>query len=363
LRFEFFDVYSVAAQELLDTHPPVPGVSLQTGVGGHVVLLGLGKFGQTLFEHLERYWWNQQKRLERLRPAKWPRLRITVVAVRATAFLERLKKRQVNLESIIDFQPIDVDPHSQINDTLSILDRADSLQDASAVYSCIENIDENLAISLELAHRISNQQGPVVMCMRFGTGLTEIAKGGDADERLSNLYSFGIYEGACHPRLLLDNGVNEFLARAIHENWVEEKLEETSGGVGHPALVNWDFLSEEFKNSNRHQATHIGEKLRIIQCDIAPRIDWKKPLFEFTPSETEKLSRMEHERWENEKRQAGWKPGARDLEKKTTPYLVDYDDLPERMKQYDRNAVLAIPNLMARLGYDVVRQKRLQNEE
>ncbi len=59
------------------------------------------------------------------------------------------------------------------------------------------------------------------------------------------------------------------------------------------------------------------------------------------------MARMEHERWVAEKLLAGFRPGARDNAAKTSPYLVPWDELDEKVREIDRQAVREIPDLLA----------------
>ena len=69
-----------------------------------------------------------------------------------------------------------------------------------------------------------------------------------------------------------------------------------------------------------------------------------------------RLAELEHERWCRERTAEGWTAGpTRDDERKVTPYLVDWDQLPEDVKDYDRNAVRALPELLTFAGYEIVR--------
>jgi hypothetical protein len=46
----------------------------------------------------------------------------------------------------------------------------------------------------------------------------------------------------------------------------------------------------------------------------------------------------------------------RDNERKTSPYLVPWAELPEDVKEHqNRSAVRAIPELLADAGYEIVR--------
>ena len=47
---------------------------------------------------------------------------------------------------------------------------------------------------------------------------------------------------------------------------------------------------------------------------------------------------------------SGWQSGPKDTARKITPYLVDYAELSEEIKDYDRDAVRNLPKLIAMAG-------------
>ena len=67
------------------------------------------------------------------------------------------------------------------------------------------------------------------------------------------------------------------------------------------------------------------------------------------------MAMMEHERWMEEKSDKGWTCGARDDSKKIHPCLVDWDELSESDKDKDRVTVKIIPELLASIGFEVVK--------
>ena len=70
--------------------------------------------------------------------------------------------------------------------------------------------------------------------------------------------------------------------------------------------------------------------------------------FEFTKDEIETLAEMEHGRWCAERYSDGWKWGdQKDVDKKISPYLVSWDVLSDDIREYDRQAVRKIPELLA----------------
>ena len=69
---------------------------------------------------------------------------------------------------------------------------------------------------------------------------------------------------------------------------------------------------------------------------------------------TEKIAENVHEVWAQGRIADGWTLGEKqDSEKKTTPCLVPYDDLPESEKDFDRNTAMGTLKLIMALGYTI----------
>lgn len=68
----------------------------------------------------------------------------------------------------------------------------------------------------------------------------------------------------------------------------------------------------------------------------------------------ERIAENVHENWAKGRIAEGWTYGEkRDDEKKTTPCLVPYADLPEIEKEYDRNTAFETLRLIVALGYRI----------
>ncbi len=68
------------------------------------------------------------------------------------------------------------------------------------------------------------------------------------------------------------------------------------------------------------------------------------------------MAGMEHDRWRREREAAGWSLApVKDLARKTSPYLAPFEDLPQDVKDKDRETVRAIPRFLARAGLRVSR--------
>lgn len=72
---------------------------------------------------------------------------------------------------------------------------------------------------------------------------------------------------------------------------------------------------------------------------------------------TEKIAENVHDVWSKGRIVEGWTYGEkRDDNKKETPCLVPYSELPENEKEYDRNTALETIKTILSLGYKI--QKR-----
>ncbi|MGN0484741.1 MAG: RyR domain-containing protein [Lachnospiraceae bacterium] len=72
---------------------------------------------------------------------------------------------------------------------------------------------------------------------------------------------------------------------------------------------------------------------------------------------TEKIAENVHDVWAVGRISEGWTYGEKkDAQKKKTPALVPYEELPESEKDYDRNTALETLKLIETLGYVIVRK-------
>lgn len=72
----------------------------------------------------------------------------------------------------------------------------------------------------------------------------------------------------------------------------------------------------------------------------------------------ELIAENTHDVWAVGRIAQGWKYGEkRDDEKKETPCMVPYKELPESEKNYDRNTAMEALKLIIKLGYTIERRK------
>lgn len=157
--------------------------------------------------------------------------------------------------------------------------------------------------------------------------------------------------------LQLEINTRETIARAIHEAYRDEQVRRQPGQD--PSRAEWDKLPNNFQESNRQQADHIQEKLHQIGCTLEKVEDRNVSLFKFTDSEIETMAEMEHGRWVVERLQDGWTwAEERDVIKKINPYIVSWSQLPEEVKEWDRETVRKIPEFLATVGMEIRRKEK-----
>lgn len=147
----------------------------------------------------------------------------------------------------------------------------------------------------------------------------------------------------------------ETIARAIHESYRKSRARNTAGDD--LSLSEWEELPESLKESNRQQADDIVRKLQRIGCYVDKVPDRTIARIAFTRDEIESMAEMEHERWNTERLRDGWRLGkTKDVRRKISPYLVDWKDLPEEAREWDRETVRKIPEFLAKVGLEIERE-------
>jgi RyR domain len=140
------------------------------------------------------------------------------------------------------------------------------------------------------------------------------------------------------------------LAQAFHANYVE-----SSSGKLPKSMRPWDKLAKTFKTANYEQACHAVQILQA--CDYAVRESADPVKYDFSDAEVndqvQRMAELEHGRWNVERLRDGWRKGDRDDTAKLHDSLVSWNELPARIRQYDLDAVLNFPNILAKANLEV----------
>jgi voltage-gated potassium channel Kch len=225
----------------------------------------------------------------------------------------------------------------------------------SAAYVSADRDEEALEAALVLRHELDSAV-PMVIALSRAHGVSRLIDDASGGGELTNIDVFPTLERTCTIELVAGGSYHR-IAEAIHRRWRAEQL-----AAGKPAPT-WRELDDELRESNRAQARDIIAKLHSVGCEIAPLRHWGAAQIAFTVEEVEKLAVAEHDRWVTERRQAGWVPGPDDSERRTSPYLVAFTDLPDDVADLDRSAVRGIPTALASAGLQVVRRAEKRRTE
>ena len=99
----------------------------------------------------------------------------------------------------------------------------------------------------------------------------------------------------------------------------------------------------------------IERKLTAVGYELTPTAGGDSAEFKFTESEVELLAKLEHERWCEERLQAGWVLGS--TRERVSPYLVGWDSLNEDVRDLDRETVRGLPRFLALAGLTIRRTR------
>lgn len=350
-RMEFFNIYESGARQLLKDHPPFDVESMASrDRSPHMLVVGLGNMGKSLLLNAARTWKQEYDK-------NGSQLHVTIIDRNADSKKESLCLQHPHLENVCSIQALTMDTDSPEFNKAEFLKDKEGNCSITIIYVCFDDNSHSLTSALSLHQHLRGHKIPVVVRMMHDAGLATLLQGEDVSRGgFSNLYAFGLIDRTCNTDLLF-GGTHEVIARAIHEDYVMNQKKKGATPQTNPSMVPWNELPEHLKESNRRQADHIGIKLESAGFCIEPLTEWDAEMFEFKPEEIEKLSEMEHERWNKEWESEGWKLGdKKDINRKITPHLVPYAKLPEDIKDYDRNTIRGIPLFLAKAGFQVYRR-------
>lgn len=117
-------------------------------------------------------------------------------------------------------------------------------------------------------------------------------------------------------------------------------------------------LPPDLRDSSIAYISSIHSKLETLGYEVLPAGSCypERCVTAFTASEVECLAILEHRRWLRERQRAGWRYGtAKDVERRRSPYMVPWEELPDRAKEWNRSAVRSIPSLLASVNLAVVK--------
>jgi hypothetical protein len=216
----------------------------------------------------------------------------------------------------------------------------------------------------EYKHGVRSMESTVAMSLL--SGRTSFERSSLPAENQLDLHVDGQEFLALVQQMDLEGELLEKLAEAAHAVFCEE-LSASGYRLGpttdeerktHSSLKPYAELPEEEKEQNRGTVRDITSKLGRIGYVMIPARS-NEPPFEFPGPHLEHLAEMEHERWVEAKRAAGWQVAPQtDKSARLHAAMVPWSELPEQEQEKDRILVRAIPRILARAGYTVVKLRQ-----
>jgi hypothetical protein len=137
---------------------------------------------------------------------------------------------------------------------------------------------------------------------------------------------FGALKDLCSEAALRD--WHERLAARLHAGYLDDERTTAVQDRDSPAKQGWHEISEEFREANRRAVDHFPLKLATAGWIVRGEIPLLAKPLALDDGAVDRLARLEHASWTNEKLLAGWRPSAeRDDRRRFHDYLVEYDRL------------------------------------
>jgi hypothetical protein len=344
----FINLHRAAPVLLLDAFP-------QALVGDgtrppHVIVVGDDRVAIALATLVVRHWWTTA-RTGAQESRRLPRL--TLVDADAARCAKDLLARHPQTAAACELVTVESDVAGSDVTGLALDTAAHA---PPFVFVCIPNEAGTLRAALRL-RRLVPPDSEIVAATSGEEGVSSLLdvlpQSGDV-----RMVTIPLLDRACQPEVIL-NSRNELLARALHENYVEDRHRD---GTYHPDRMPshkpWHDLDDTYRDANRAQAERHVDRLGVVGYSVRSTEDWDPPLPAFTAEEVETMAVREHESWCDDRRHAGWRYGpARDDSRKLHPDLVPWRDLQEGKRELDREPVRELPALLARHGFVVLRQE------
>ena len=350
-RLELFNIYDRGASLMFQLHPPWRSGGGKTASCAHMLLIGLGKLGQSLVVQAASRWREQQG-------DAGGKLGITIIDLDAEARVDALCVRYPHLSDVVQFEPLQMNVHSAAFQRAGFLYDQDQNCIPDSIYICMDDDSLGLHTGLSLYRKVRDNQIPVFIRMAEDAGLALLLH--DTERRTNayqNLYGFPLLDHTCTPDLIL-KGTHEALARDLHDAYLRGLSPEQTAQEGDLSLASWDELPESTKERNRAQSDRIAKILGQHGYRIVPLTDWRANKFRFLETEedneVESMAQMEHKLWMDYMISKGWRYGeVRSRENKTNPDIVLWEELPPEEREKNKVFIRELPAVLSRSGFQV----------
>ena len=338
LLLNIFNVYESSARDLFEENPPDrTGIGIDSASFVQMFIFGFGLMGEAiaLQTALTGHYLNGMKPV------------VIIIDKEAKAKVPNFLDRYPDYEKFCTLKYLAIDAKSPqlIHLLHPYLENPDAF---NTMVLAFDGKMQNLFLGLQLGNILNEdiQNVPLVL-IRTGDNSAY-------DDLSKRITIFGSPSKICSQDVIMGGDLDR-KAMALHRQYYNQRRKEIDFGQ-READVPWNELSQEFKDSNRKAADHIGVKIRGIGCEVVWEND-PRPEAKISEEDLERLSILEHKRWNAERTLSGWTYSEeRNDQLRRTPFLTEWDNLTEKVKNYDRDAVKSIADVLRLVGLKIVKQ-------
>lgn len=353
---EAFSLPENGATRLLARYPPPPAIGEDRR---QVVVVGASLLAGEVVRRVAHFWSTSG-------PVEGgPQRVLRVVDPDASRLVGRLRRRFPDVDDVLELHAVD-----QEVDCAAVCDEVLDGDGDARTYVCGDDERSGLAAGVLLADAIERLRpapgptdpgNPVVVCTGPQDGLAQLVVGED-DVAARRLVGASPLALSCDPVTVF--GPHEArMARMAHEAYqglASAFPDPDRDPDDDPSFQPWDDgLLDELKHANHQQVDEARVHYARVGVDpTQPPIELETlrvPL-QVDDDEMWALAEAEHERWVASKVAAGFRQGPRDRAAKTHPDIRPWDELDERTKEKDREAVQSYVRSLAALGLRLPRR-------
>jgi hypothetical protein len=328
----------LAARALHLDHPPFL-IAKQAGHPRiHALIVGFGQTGQAIARDI----------IVNCRTSDLDLPNITVIDPAAEALEGVMRARAPELDACARFTFIrgGVGTDGVEPAVGALLRHIDDCGPVTAAYVCRSHDTEGLgtAAMLQIMFRSTAHPNP-----RIFVRLRDLQslRGGGGDRGLNALTPFGDSASVIRASEFLSDEPDQ-AARAFSAAYRRLLPPEVREDPKVRSARPWEELDETFRQATRDAVAHIPAKMHSAGIDPGLWLGLngaglpRSVRLVASDDDHERLARLEHERWNAQRRMEGWQftRGHKDDSRALHPNLRPYDDLPEAAKAYDRALVL-----------------------
>jgi hypothetical protein len=212
---------------------------------------------------------------------------------------------------------------------------------------------------MTLSRLLEGRRIPIILRLSEEAGLvTALRKEGDEQHHVEQIRSIGLLEISCNSELAI-NGAHELLARALHQGYVQRRLQQGDTIETNKSLVSWEKLPEDKRESNRDRARAVSSQLETIGYKKVPVAAHLPRLIELTPAEISTLAELEHERWVvdktkwfQQKKKTFFRSSSANVNADVR-YLKPWDKLSADEKKYNCDEMAEVPKILAKTNFEI----------